>query len=99
MRDNKGFLCHAHRGYVSYEIHHIWPREYHGPDVPDNKIKICPNAHSDIHFLMELMLRGKPYNSSHYGPTIRRWAKLGHDQVIAYAESLSGGPRKEADHV
>lgn len=88
-RDNKGFACHAHHDMVSYEIHHVWPTCYHGPDTPDNKVKICPNAHSDIHYLMERMLRGKRFNWREYGEKVRRLAIQGYDQVIAYAEELS----------
>ena len=75
---------------VSYEMHHVWPLGYHGPDTKANKIKICPNAHSDIHFLMELMFRGKPYNFREYGYSIRRYATEGYQQVINYAEQISG---------
>ena len=88
-RSNTGFFCHSHTAYVSYELHHVWPLGYHGPDTAANKIKICPNAHSDIHFLMERMLRGKPWNWREYGPAVRRYAREGYDQVIAYADSLA----------
>jgi hypothetical protein len=71
------------------EIHHVWPKGYHGPDIASNKIKICPNAHSAIHFLMELMLRGKPYNPHHYGATIRHYAEAGYRAVMAYGEDSS----------
>ena len=74
---------------VSYEIHHIWPTAYHGPDTPENKVKVCPSAHSDIHHLMELMLRGKTYGLHLYGPAVRQLAKAGYRQVIAYAEELT----------
>ena len=85
-RDNQGFACHEHRRMVSYEMHHIWPLGYHGPDTAANKIKICPNAHSDIHYLMERMFRSKPYNRREYGWKIFYYARSGYDQVTAYAE-------------
>lgn len=88
MRDNKGFACHVHRGMVSYELHHIWPVGYHGPDTASNKIKICPNAHSDIHFLMERMFRSKPYNYHEYGRAVRWYAQQGYRQVMAYGEGI-----------
>ena len=88
-RDNKGFACHAHPSLVSYEIHHVWPREYHGPDTKANKVKICCNAHSDIHYLLQRMLGGKPYDLREFGPQVRRLAVSGYEQVIAYADSLA----------
>jgi hypothetical protein len=88
-RDNQGFVCHNHDSMVSYEIHHVWPIGYHGPNIASNKIKICCNAHSDIHYLMEAILRGKPYNAREYGPTIRAYAHSGADQVLAYGAQLS----------
>jgi hypothetical protein len=88
-RDNVGFVCHRHDSMVSYELHHVWPLGYHGPNTAANKIKICPNAHSDIHYLMEAILRGKPYNLREYGPTVRHYARSGADQVLAYGDRLS----------
>lgn len=76
---------------VSYEIHHVWPEGYHGPNIASNKVKICCNAHSDIHDLMERMLRGKPYDPKLYGRTIRALAQRGYDAVTLYAESLAAG--------
>lgn len=94
-RSKTGFLCHNHTSMVSYEIHHIWPREYHGPDTKANKVKICPNAHSDIHYLMDRMLAGKPYNIHEYGLNIRRLARLGYDEVNAYAAGIAAGKLME----
>lgn len=88
-RDNKGFKCHNHKHHVSYEDHHVWPKEFHGPSIPSNMIRICPNAHSDIHDLMNKMLRGKPYNWKEYGPNVRKYAVSGYKQVMAYAKELS----------
>lgn len=90
-RDNKGFACHRHIDMTSYELHHVWPLGYHGPDVPANKVKICPNAHSDIHFLMERLFRGKPVDYRQYGLNVRGLALKGYRQVTAYAERLAAG--------
>jgi hypothetical protein len=88
-RSRDGFVCHKHRSLVSYERHHVWPLGYHGPDTAANKVKICPNAHSDIHYLMELILRGKPYDLTEYGPAVRELALRGAREVTAYADSLA----------
>lgn len=90
-RSREGFQCHSHDALVSYEIHHVWPKEYHGTSTPDNLVKICCNAHSDIHYLMNLMLRGKPYNLIEYGPNIRALAQRGYQAIIAYGDELSAG--------
>lgn len=80
--------CHRAGFTVSYEVHHVWPQEYHGPSTPDNLVRICCNTHSDTHDLLNKMLRGKPYDLSTYTPTERRLAKRGYDAIHAYAESL-----------
>ena len=87
----RGDYCevHKHDYLVPQEVHHIWPRGYHGPDTDDNKIKICSNAHSDIHYLMEAMLKGKKVDKRLFGPGVRKYAQKGYDAVIAYGESLS----------
>ena len=87
-RSDTGFACHKHDDLVSYELHHCWPRQYHGPDEDWNIVKICPNAHSDIHWLLERLLRGKPVDRPAYGPTIRAIAKRGYAEVLAYAEQV-----------
>ena len=86
MRDNKGFACHVHKDMVSYEIHHVWPTCYHGPNTAVNKIKICPNAHSDIHYLMDRLLAGRPVNMREYGNTAKLYALQGYEAVMAYIE-------------
>lgn len=88
-RSNTGFQCHVHREWVSFDWHHVHPTQYHGPDTQENLIKVCPNAHRDIHHLMEAMLRGKSYNLRQYGPSVRRYALQGYEEVIAYAEGIA----------
>lgn len=82
-------VCHRHDDLVSYEDHHVWPQAMHGPDEPWNVVRICCNAHSDVHHLLNLMLRGKPYRLSDYGPRIRVLALDGYARVTAYAESIA----------
>lgn len=88
-RSSEGFQCHVHRSLVSYEIHHVWPREYHGPNTKDNLVKICPNAHSDVHYLLQRMLTGKSYDLSEYGPNVRAIAQRGRAAIMAYGERMS----------
>lgn len=87
-RARSGFVCHRHTELVSYEIHHVWPTEYHGPNIKANKVQICPNAHSDVHWLLERMLAGKPYDLREYGPGVRALALRGYTAVTAYADAI-----------
>jgi hypothetical protein len=89
MRDNQGFVCHQHTSMVSFELHHVWPTGYHGPDTKANKVKICPNAHSDIHYLMDRLLAGKPVALKEYGPKVRELAHRGYVEVTRYADALA----------
>jgi hypothetical protein len=68
---------------VSYEIHHVFPREFGGPDVAANKVRICPNAHSDIHYAMDRLLVGKPVNRREFGVKVWRLMMRGLEQVRA----------------
>ena len=81
--------CHRHGAWISYEVHHVWPQEYHGPSTPDNLVRICCNCHSNTHHLLNLMLRSKPYDLSHYTPTERRLAQRGYGAIHAYGAALS----------
>ncbi len=91
-RSKTGFVCHRHTSMVSYEMHHCWPLCYHGPDVKANLVKICPNAHSDIHYLMDRLLAGKPVVLKEYGPKVRELAHRGYVEVTAYADELAARP-------
>jgi 5-methylcytosine-specific restriction endonuclease McrA len=92
-RDAVGFVCrgscHRAGSLQSFEVHHVWPQEFHGPTRPDNLVKICANCHSNTHDLLNRMLRGKPYVLASYSPTERQLAQRGHDAIMAYGESLS----------
>lgn len=87
----RGYNCgaHKHTYIVPIEVHHIWPSGYHGPDIPENRIALCANAHSDVHYLLEAMLRGKKIDKRKFGPVVRVLAQKGYDDVVAYAEHLT----------
>jgi hypothetical protein len=79
----------VHEQLVPQERHHVWPLGYHGPDVASNRVLICANAHGDIHYLMEAMLKGRAVDRRTYGPGVRTLADRGYALVMAYAESLA----------
>jgi hypothetical protein len=79
---------------VPQEDHHVWPRTYGGPNVADNLERVCANAHSDTHYLLELMLRtgdGRvPYETRRtFGPGVVALASRGYRAVIDHAEALA----------
>lgn len=37
--------------------HHVWPLEFDGPNIPANRVWLCPNAHANTHELLRLMLK------------------------------------------
>lgn len=59
--------------------HHIIPKSWGGPDTPENKVKLCPTAHSNVHHLLDHYVRhfraglGEPpwAIQQHYSPYIR----------------------------
>lgn len=93
----RGFNCvaHVHDDLVPIEVHHIHPTAYHGPDTANNKAPLCSNAHSDVHYLLEAMLKGKPVDRRQYGVGVRRIADDGYRRVMAYAESLAAQQPRE----
>ncbi len=40
--------------------HHIWPLEYGGPNVPGNRVVVCPNGHRNIHTYIQTVRAGGP---------------------------------------
>lgn len=91
----RGFTCgaHVHRYLVPVESHHVWPLGYHGPDVPENREKLCANAHGDAHYLLERMLKlGGPVpweERRTYGVGVRAVAERGFVAVMSYAAGIA----------
>lgn len=56
-----GAVCRCvteHRPPVlEYEVHHVWPKEYGGPDREENRVWICPTTHANTHELLRLMMK------------------------------------------
>jgi hypothetical protein len=78
--------AHRHRELVPLEVHHIWPKAAHGPDTPDNKVRICANAHSGTHDLLSKMLKADTVNVPWrvrrlYGRKVRRLAVAGFQAI------------------
>jgi hypothetical protein len=45
-------ITHAPAAYVA-ELHHIVPRSWGGPDVPENLASVCNNTHQAVHHLLD----------------------------------------------
>lgn len=65
--------------------HHVWPLGEGGPDIPDNKVVICPTGHMNVHDLLQhfkIMMGRVPYSvQKHYTVEERKLAKLGFDRL------------------
>ena len=78
--------CHKHDTMIPQEKHHVLPQAYGGPTTPENLVTICANAHSDIHYYMDYMLKhegAKPEDWRTYGDVVRILAGKGFRQVVA----------------
>lgn len=89
MARGRNCAVHRHTFLVPIEVHHVWPLGYHGLDLLANKVPMCANGHSDTHYLLESLLRGRKVNRTEYGPGVRKYAQRGYEQVMAYAQSLT----------
>lgn len=61
MSHDDGAACRCvseHRPQpLEYVIHHLDPVGMGGPDVPENRVWLCDNAHRNVHELLRAMLR------------------------------------------
>jgi hypothetical protein len=62
--------------------HHILPREWGGPDTPDNRVSLCPTGHYVVHTLLQhwvtaghLQARPKGTNQYLYGIAEKGWMR------------------------
>lgn len=82
-------LCgaHVHNATVPIETHHIEPKEYGGKTEPDNLVKICSNAHGNVHYFIGLLLKhaGKvPMTEARtFGIREREIAAEGYRRIVA----------------
>lgn len=85
--------AHVHDSLVPIERHHVWPLGYHGPNTKDNIVELCCNAHSDVHYLLERLLKtgdNVPWEEERtYGRGVRVVAQRGYLAVMAYSATLS----------
>jgi hypothetical protein len=48
--------CQIHRYHsphvVDTDVHHIVPLSWGGPNIPSNKVSICPTGHRNVHELL-----------------------------------------------
>ncbi len=53
----RGLICaaHVHDTTVPQERHHVQPLSRGGPNTKANLVVICCNAHSDAHYLLDLI--------------------------------------------
>lgn len=75
---------HAPNSHINH-WHHVWPRGEGGPDIPENRIAVCPTGHYNIHQLIKLLKaeRGElPYAVLRtFSFEERQYAKLGYERI------------------
>lgn len=81
--------CHKHDSHVTQESHHIWPLGLDGPDISNNRVLICSNAHGAVHRCLTLMIQSRsfilpPTIQQQYGRNVRYLAALGFNGVITH---------------
>lgn len=43
----------CNRFTIRPHMHHVLPREWGGPDVPGNRVRLCAACHNDVHALLD----------------------------------------------
>lgn len=79
---------HTPRPHVNH-VHHVWPRGQGGPDVPENKVVICPSGHYNTHRLLDELIacRGEVRYAvlKQFAKGERELAQTGYDRIIRQA--------------
>lgn len=84
--------CQVHRRHSPHvaepDLHHIWPKGQGGPDVPANRVSICPTGHRNVHELLRLAFKYGgvelvPWEQRRlWPPAERRLARMGHRAIM-----------------
>ena len=99
MARGKQCEAHTHGSLVPEEYHHLRPQCRGGQTAPGNMVYLCANAHSDVHYFLDLIEKRARARTPHpeeipgpvaatYGPKIRHFARLGWSMYAA--EFLAG---------
>lgn len=63
-RSLAGDQCEVHRYHrppvLETEVHHVQPLAMGGPDVAENRVKVCGTGHANIHRVLHALALGKP---------------------------------------
>jgi hypothetical protein len=62
MPRGKDCAAHTHDAVVPQEDHHVVPLSRGGPDRKSNLLRVCANAHSDVHYLLSAIEKARGYD-------------------------------------
>lgn len=99
MARGRRCVAHTHEYLVPEEYHHLRPQCRGGLTRPDNMVWLCANAHSDVHYFLDLIEKRAKTGARHpdqvpgkvavhYGPRVRHFARLGWS---LYADDFMAG--------
>lgn len=91
VNPTKGIICVCVKNHtpkvLDVEQHHIWPLGEGGPDVPANRIWLCPTTHTNVHtylrWLIRLGDRSRPFHWDQMPRYARRVAEHGWRRIKA----------------
>jgi hypothetical protein len=76
---------HRPKSHVNH-YHHVWPLGEGGPDIPANKVVICPTGHYNVHEMLSKAIKaGRWLNASErygYHRGEQDLARLGYWRVV-----------------
>lgn len=67
------------------EVHHIWPKEFGGPDTVENEVAICGTTHNNVHLIIRLYMNQsgvvsskqlKPFNLYTRNLALKGWQAI-----------------------
>lgn len=81
--------CQAHVRHTPAshinQHHHVWPLGDHGPDIPANRVVLCPTGHVNTHSLLDAYRKagGDPgwQVRRRYSVKEREYAAVGWDRI------------------
>lgn len=77
--------CELHASHrpapITMHTHHVQPLGMGGPDVPANRVEICPTGHANVHAVMAAIVFDKPVPAS--TRTEAHLARRGYEMWVA----------------
>ncbi len=77
---------------LAFQVHHVWPTSWGGPNTKENKVVICGTCHDNTHTLLNLYVRYAKGGKRPPASEIRKFPKYSQELARRAMEAVNWNP-------